>query len=130
MIRIKSAIHKRYLKINFLFFSFFRKNNTEIVNNIKNPSTLTIVAKPANKNAKYENSLFVLNIIKILILPKKIYIGSVIPKIEFIINLGSKAKIAAPTIDNSLLKNFLQMRNTIGIVKHENKILKLLCNVI
>ena len=91
------------------------KNITDKNTKMIKPSALIVVAKETNTNEKYINFLLELrNKTKLIVINNK-KIGSVSPKNEFIINLGSKAISVAPIIANFFATNFLHKKYT-GIV--------------
>ena len=104
-----------------MYFSFLYliKNNINKIIRKNIPSPLVIVANEIGINDKI--IIFLLenknNVIPSVMNNK--YNGSVIPKNEFIINLGSKAMIVAPIIANFSETNFLHKKYVGIIIKIE-----------
>ena len=106
-IKINTPNNIGYFRIvNFSFLNL-TKNIMLIIKNKICPSPLIRDVSAAKTNERYTNFLSELRKRTKVNVENKIYIGSIIPNIEFWINLGSNAKINAPITEYFGSKNFL-----------------------
>jgi len=102
--------------IFFFDDDFNKKIEVKLINNKTIPFNLISNASPLKIPATIICLNFHSKMKKIVINEQKINNDSVIPKIEFSIRLGSKAKKDAANNANFLSKNFFPIKYTTGIV--------------